>query len=351
MATAPLTLHTGKPGNGKTLYTLWHVKKRAEEEGRPVFYSGIKDLKLPWTEIEADKWYECPAGSIIVIDEAQRVFRPRSNGSQVPKHVEALETLRHQGFDLYLITQHPLLIDANARRLCGIHRHMIRAFGFQGANIHEFSEVRENVDKSRTGSIETKFPYPREVYNYYQSAEVHTIKGKLPRRVYFLLLMPLLLAACLYFFYNWFVKSKNGPQNAAVTASQQKTGPGQGNGAATQPAATAKPVGDYIAERSPRIDNQPWSAPIYDDVTKPTEAPTPVACVQNHKTGTCRCYDQQSATMKVSVEYCQSFIKDGAFIPWRTPRQQGNQLADNRQSPMPELQPTSATTRPAPSAL
>jgi len=50
-----ITLITGLPGNGKTLYTISFVKALAEKENRPVFYSGITDLALDWTEIEPEK--------------------------------------------------------------------------------------------------------------------------------------------------------------------------------------------------------------------------------------------------------------------------------------------------------
>jgi len=64
-------IHTGQPGAGKTLFTLQHVKRRAESENRTVFYNGIPELNIPeWQEFtDAEKWHELPAGAIIVIDE------------------------------------------------------------------------------------------------------------------------------------------------------------------------------------------------------------------------------------------------------------------------------------------
>jgi len=76
---------TGLPGAGKTLITLARVKELAEKENRQVYYNGITDLKLPWIELDkGEDWYKVPPGSIVVIDEAQRVFRPRGAGAQVP---------------------------------------------------------------------------------------------------------------------------------------------------------------------------------------------------------------------------------------------------------------------------
>ena len=138
-----ISLITGQPGAGKTLYALNFVKTRAEKENRPVYYSGISDLKLPWLELDkGEDWHGVPEGSIVVIDECQRVFRPRVNGAAVPEHVSKLETHRHSGIDLVLITQHPMLADNNVRRLVGQHFHVVRAFGTKKATVHEWGEVK-----------------------------------------------------------------------------------------------------------------------------------------------------------------------------------------------------------------
>jgi len=105
-----IELQTGLPGHCKTLYTLDRIEALRKKSGRPVFYNGIainKDKLPEWQEIEADKWYTAPPESIVVIDEAQRIFRPRPAGSQVPKHESELETHRHGGIDLVLMTQKP----------------------------------------------------------------------------------------------------------------------------------------------------------------------------------------------------------------------------------------------------
>ncbi len=93
---------------------------------------------------------ELPAGSIVLIDEVQRLMRPRIHGSKVPAFIAELETHRHRGIDLVLITQHPMLLDSNVRRLTGQHFHVIRKFGTQMANVYEWGQVKENADKNRS---------------------------------------------------------------------------------------------------------------------------------------------------------------------------------------------------------
>jgi hypothetical protein len=100
-----INLSTGLPGAGKTLFTIAFVKELADKEKRPVFYSGITDLALDWQEIDAEKWMDAPDGALIVIDECQRIFRPRGSAAKVPEYVSALETHRHKGLDLFLISE------------------------------------------------------------------------------------------------------------------------------------------------------------------------------------------------------------------------------------------------------
>lgn len=311
-----ITLTTGQPGAGKTLYTLWQIEQLAEKEQRPVYYSGINDLKLPWYELEDPKlWYECPTGAIIVIDECQRVFRPRGNGSKVPDEVAKMETHRHNGHDLFLITQHPMLLDSNIRRLVGRHQHVVRAFGAKAANIHEWGEVREQCDKNRANSQETFWKYPAAVFNYYKSAELHTHKFRLPPRIYFLLLAPILIFACIYAFYAWYkTKSVAAVTPADVSKPQESAKAGQGKKNSRLTAA------EYLAEQEPRIVGLPHTAPMYDDVTKATEAPIPAGCVDSKKTG-CKCYTQQGTRYDTTEDICRSILAHGFYVPWKREEQ------------------------------
>src|SRR5690606_3202457 len=126
------------------LYALDWLRQKAAKEGREVYYDGIKDLKLPWIEHPATEWMKLPPNSIMVIDECQRHFRPRANGSVVPPCIAEMETHRHLGIDLVLITQHPMLLDQNIRRLCGLHFHVVRKWGTHAATVHEWPNIKDN---------------------------------------------------------------------------------------------------------------------------------------------------------------------------------------------------------------
>jgi zona occludens toxin len=323
-----IELHTGLPGNGKTLYTIAWLKERAKREQRPVFYSGITltqqgEQELGWQQIDAEKWMEAPPGALVVIDEAQRVFRPRGNGKEVPPHVAALETHRHGGVDLILITQHPMLIDNAVRRLAGKHRHVMRVFGTQSANIHEWDAVRVDCEKPgrREDSVKHAWRYDKIVYALYKSAELHTVKRSIPMRLYLLALVPLLLAAAGWYMYHFTqtFTQKGGSavpkaEAAGVPAGASKGGvnaPGRNvQGGAFDPVADAK---QYVDMVTPRVHGLPHTAPKYDEVTRPTTAPVPAACVYSIKSGICQCYTQQGTKMDVDRAMCVEIAHNGYF--------------------------------------
>jgi len=331
-----ITIITGLPGNGKTLYAISYVKAWAEKDKRTVFYHGIKDLKLDWQSIDPQKWFEAPAGSIIVIDECQTVFRPRTLGALPPDYVAKLETHRHQGLDIVLITQHPMLCDTSIRRLTGRHLHVVRKWGTQSATIHEWPSVRDNCDKpaGRADSIKHAWPYPKSSYGLYHSAEVHTVKRNVPMKVYMMFVIPLLIAAAAGAAV-WRLKHQHGVTERG--SQQQPQGQGvmaQGGAAPKWKYADAKnDQREYVFERAPRIAGMPQSAPRYDEVSRPTRAPLPVACVAS-KTR-CTCYSQQATRMDVTEPMCRDIVAVGYFVDFDEKSRQGGDARPQQVSYVP----------------
>lgn len=209
----PITLITGVPGTGKTAYIVAELEKIAAT-GRKIFVSGIPHLKIEhykagkvtewqkgtWLHIDQYKrpdvlsmasmpddedddtgnenWIpqqheESHKGALIVIDECQRYFRPRPQGSAVPDHVAALEVHRHQGLDIWLVTQRPGLVDSNVRALCG--KHIALRSTSLGRFKYEWPEVGDIDSKaSRDVAAKSRYKLPKHVFQLYQSAEVHT---------------------------------------------------------------------------------------------------------------------------------------------------------------------------------
>jgi zona occludens toxin len=326
----PIQLVTGLPGHGKTLYVLSKYLEVAGKEGRAVYYAGIKDLKLPWQEHDPEQWEALPPNSIFVIDEAQFKFPVRGRG-QPPEWIERLAVHRHLGLDFVLITQNPMLIDVFVRRLCDRHFHVVRAFGLQRATVYEYvNGVHDAVARTRVaaGSIRHEWRYPARVFELYHSAEVHTVKRRVPARLWLLVVLPVLALAA-----AWFAVVRLSPNHAReVAEAAAASAPG---GAA--PAGSGRPVGgsspvgsgssssqrdrltvaEYLEAHRPRVAGLAYTASVYDDVTKPTQAPWPAACVQSATR--CQCYTAQATRLDVPADLCARIAGGGFFVAWAGP--------------------------------
>lgn len=308
----PIFLVTGAPGHGKTQWSLYHLMKEfnATEPKREVYYHGIPDLNLPWTKLDDPKELDAvPDGAIIVLDECQKVYRTRGTGSAVPAHVSYLETHRHRGHDLFLITQHPLLIDGNVRRLVDTHYHVQRPFGMERTYVHRFPQVNERPDRQRAGSIKTAWKFSSEVQSWYKSAEVHTVKRSIPGRVWFLLSVPVILFVLGYVATIYLDKVATGGKGKPAEAVELRP--------ASASAAPPKPPGgfptDVLALHQPRIEGLAYTAPVYDVVNQVAVAPKPSACVASaHR---CVCYTVQATRLDVPDSICRDIARNGYFDP------------------------------------
>lgn len=326
----PIRLVTGLPGNGKTLYTISTVRAWAQAENRQVYYHGIPELTLDWVQLDDPKeWAKCPPGSIVVLDEAQKIFRNRSMGAQPPQYVADLETHRHLGIDLVFITQHPALIDPSVRRLADRHEHLVRINGFQASTVHLWPSVKDNCDKSpaRRDSEKKRWNFDKSIYSLYKSAELHTVKASVPGRVKLLAVLAVLLAAMVWYFVSFIQKKTTAvePSVAAAAAPAAQTGQSPAGGFHSEAMATPGPAVDpvvdaenYVFQETPRVTGLPYTAPKYDTITVPTRAPVPAMCIQIGSVDSeridCRCYTQQ-ATRIVDMEknMCLEFARQGRF--------------------------------------
>ena len=336
-----LHIVTGANGAGKTLNTLKWVRERQLKENRPVCHNGRFEPTPGgeldgWKKIDFKDWQAEPDGTIFLIDEAHNDLPNRPAGAAVPDAVKMLAEHRRRGFDFYLVTQHPQNLDSFVRRLVGPpgwHRHLKRSFGVDMVSVLEWAAVNPNCEKDgsgKTGTV-TMQSYPKEVYTWYKSASLHTGKKRIPAKVWVfvacLLLIPLLI---------WFASSKLLAKTEAKAAAKPAT---QASESAPQIPGLQKLTADqYIEQRSARLKDFPHTAPAYDEVTRPTVAPYPAACVQMGKV--CKCYTQQATLLQVSGPVCLQIVAQGFFVDWQaTPQQMPGQLPQAQQQPAPAIAP------------
>jgi hypothetical protein len=327
-----LTLITGVPGSSKTLNTINEVLNSGHYDDRPVYYYNIQEVTLPWHELDekgAKSWYELPQGSVVIMDECQRLFRPMKYGDKVPTHIEELETHRHLGIDLFLITQHPKLIDTKVRRLVGRHLHFKRQFGMESATRIEFQKCADDpLDYfEQKEAIKTKVRFPKKLYGVYKSADQHTHKKVIPKKLYFLIAVAIITAFLVYqgvSSFGEFGQAESGPRDNPVMGSPLSRG------------IQSEPVKSELSwaeKRVPRVADIPSSAPIYDGLTEVKSAPRP-QCIINHKKDTCDCFTQQATPLQIKETSCRSYATSGYFDPTRPdPSRSGEQSSGQSEAP------------------
>lgn len=319
-----ITLGTGLPGNGKTLFMLWYIKAKADRERREVFYHNVKNLDTSkvgaWMEFDPKKWMDLPHGSIILIDECQEVFPKQPNGAKLPDYYEELAKHRHKGFDIFLITQHPTLIDNFVRRLVGQHFHSVRKFGLQRATIYEWSACSPSPEtpSSQKSAVALKWSYPKEVFTWYKSAEVHTVKRSIPMKLVLAVLFVIGVPVIGYYALDRF--QARGKESATVPVASAPASGVVGSAAGIDSARRFDPVEDareYVAKNTPRYEGLPHTAPKYDPLTVPVRVPVPAACIQRGQAirgdVSCKCYSQQGTAMAVEFNMCVEFARNGFF--------------------------------------
>lgn len=325
-----LYLTTGANGAGKTLLTLRDVREKSLKESRPVYWNGRFKLTADfgWHQIDAKDWQSVPDGAIFLFDECHNDFPLRGTGAVVPEHVKMLAEHRARGFDFFLITQHPMNMDAFVRRLIGPpgwHRHIKRASGAKLCSVTTYSEVNPNCEKSGAndkGST-SMVAYPKEVFGWYESTMLDTAKVKIPLQAKVLVLCVPLFLGTAYLAVKLFRDRVPGGGLSADAKKPATSGPGQAGqlrppgAAASAPVAAPMSTADYVASFQPRLPGLSYSAPRYDGVTAATVAPYPAACV---KAATeCRCYTQQATRLDVPPGMCAEIVAKGFFVDWRGP--------------------------------
>ncbi|MCY1365334.1 hypothetical protein D9M69_521740 [compost metagenome] len=108
-----------------------------------------------------------------------------------------------------------------------------------------------------------------------------------------------------------------------------------------RPATTA----EYISSYTPRIAGLDYTAPVYDELTKPKRVPVPAACVTFK--GGCNCYTQQGTRLAVGKDQCAQIVQTGFFMAFDPDGEHGQQTA--RQEPARvAAAPVEPVAQPAP---
>lgn len=226
-----LTLVTASPGGGKSQYVIERFildlirdneaaiaawKEPTEEQPVPPVrrhvFANINGLDVGAIHALVGghvvqpsplDWRTCPDGSVVIYDEAQQdhLFRAsgkpgapmvpnpdyvRGNGQ--PEQIEdermtRLDTHRHRGFDIVMVTQDQGLVHHWAKKFVGCHLHLNRPSGAELITVYEWSKVQASPDDyfaKRDADCHTRRMNPA-TWKLYKSATIHTHKFSMPK--------------------------------------------------------------------------------------------------------------------------------------------------------------------------
>ncbi|MDX7728752.1 zonular occludens toxin domain-containing protein [Aeromonas caviae] len=309
-----ITLITGVPGAGKTLYAVDQILQPEAKAGRQLFVDGIPDLLITHEPapdpLEWHKW--APEGAHIVIDEVQRVWRPEAAGRAIPESIAQLETHRHRGLDFTIMTQHPSLIHSNVRRLVGRHIHVRRTA--LGVYVYEYPECMNSPDTAYKSALtKVRWPHPKRSFGAYKSASIHQkVKFRIPRAAIVFVACICLIGGLGFYLYNRVVSPSSVPVTAAAPSSNlASTQPVQSSGARVN--VVDEP--DIREQFIPRVYGEPATAPAYDHLRQVVTMPFIAACIAD--ADRCLCYTQQMTKVDMTDSQCRQHATRGVFDPYR----------------------------------
>lgn len=323
--TASITLITAVPGSGKTLRAVWYIQQ-AIQRGEQVFVCNVNGLKVDGAIDFPDptKWEDLPANSVLVVDECQKYFRADRS---LPAYIAAMETIRHMGIRLILLTQHPALIHSNIRALVGFHEHLVRENGKESAIVYTRSRVIDNVRSDKALAVEDHhtWAYPKDCYSLYTSAEVHTFKRTIPhkyKRAALLALVALVILGGVVWQIRGAVYGDKAKPSQAVAGGVLAAGSA---GRQTVDRALIASAADYAHQLQPMVDDAPWTAPAF--VNREMVSEPQLFCMSTgHMRGsiwhveTCRCMTEQGTRYQLEQSKCADISRyGGRYNPYKRP--------------------------------
>ncbi len=358
----PIEVFTGLPGNGKTAFMVEKLIMEAKKGERPIFASGIDGLApglattlddpRKWNERDPDGEPTCdckqdgklhahlvPDGALIFVDEAWKNFGHLHDAGRqaTPPHVLALAEHRHRGIDFVWTTQQPNQLYPFARALCARHTHVVRRFGTQYCDLYSWEELNEDVKSAAKRENATKQTrmLPKQVFEQYKSATLHTIKRRLPLRLFVLPVAVIAALLCGYFVIQY-LKPDN--MSARLTPGGEASGlpdapphTGESRSSSRRPSTVA----EYVEMQQPRIALAPWSAKLYDDRSPTVDPQLFCMALGELAADPCTCLTEQGTQYVIPHEQCRSQARNGpVYNPFKELRDE-RRGADQEFAPAP----------------
>lgn len=181
---AIIRLTTGGIGAGKTYINVKLADEAHKKGTYKKIYSNIRGHSelTDYVYDPPDDWRECEEGSLIIIDELQFNEKFSKHFSQRrDKEVVDITMIRHDGIDMWLITQSTKFMNTDIRELVNEHFY-IEATGKKSSKCYCFAQAQTSISKATKKQAHDEFSYSLEqkYFDMYKS----TKDGVPPKRVF-----------------------------------------------------------------------------------------------------------------------------------------------------------------------
>lgn len=314
-----ITLITGKPGTGKTVFALSSFIKLESEKGRIVYTTGIPDLKVSHIELtheDLNRWDErepvegrkgvyeltyLKEDALIVVDEAADVW-PAINLKVIPEFLQYLRKHRKHAIDFLLITQDPHFLHPHV--LLNVDRHIHLVTDWRGTYSYEWSEYCVNpiMPTNQSRAVSKKHKLDKTVFSEFYSATKHLPKSKrsIPKVVYIAVCMLFAIPAMAYMSFSTVYDKVKNPIGSTLTFLEEPQNDELKQGSDTTPAIipVAQPATGNIPVRqslSMLSDDVDWNQVS--------------ACISNQNN--CVCYGKQAQRLNIVPDTCKAAVEYG----------------------------------------
>lgn len=362
-----ITLITGTPGSGKTLYAVTRLINEINKNPDRPIYSDIKGLKIEGVHSAPDDWREAPEGSLIIYDECQ--YRPefqKQRGRTKYKQVVDLTTHRHDGKDIWFITQSPNFLHPDLLAVVGEHLHLDRPMGARLANVYKWRSAQDKpngVTVKRRAENHSLFKYDKQIFNFYSSVDVdednaHHKGLKIP----FLKVLPLLAGVLILLYAAYSIIFDGGLKPTEETPKTESTT--QNNQAPSQNEGSILSITSTKAEENPTTPPQTLETalpptPTQEQVLEKLEEkylepytkevanfdtvrPAIVMMSKNE----CRAYNQFGDKLILNQRQCKYLLKEKGNMPAKRQLPQTQMMVDNSVPTQEQIQPNPPPAQP-----
>ncbi|UOO78106.1 zonular occludens toxin domain-containing protein [Neisseria sp. Dent CA1/247] len=334
-------LITGNMGTGKTSKVVSMMLKNEDglfkmklDDGtqvfRPIYFchvDGLDKKKFKAKELTEEQIQSAPlnqlipTGSVLIVDECDYCYPTRSSGREVPPYIKTLKELRHEGFTLILMTQHPMMIDPYLRNLVSKHIHLERKP--IGMKQYWWYKAVTNLENpaSVTGVQSSSWRPPKEAFKYYKSSSKHVDFSKnIPLAFYALFFVLAVVLWKGYSVYNIYKKGVSGQPDYVESEFSSVQTDKKNVISSLSEEQKKNSLNELMFE--PTIKGKTESKPLYDAVRQVRSFEYPVACISGGSSG-CTCYTNQGTAIKeIEKKTCETYVKDGLpFNPYKDERQ------------------------------